>query len=95
METIEWIISVILFIIIETVAILLVREFVMSKNGMLRKLMIWYFAIEIWVYIVFFYYFGNAIEVIGFFLLASLPKAIIKIIIFFYLRDINKKTIIP
>lgn len=49
MNTEFWI-SEILFFIVYTIAIFVLREFIRTKDGMLRKIMIGYFAIEVFVY---------------------------------------------
>lgn len=58
MNTEFWL-SEILFFIVYSIALLVLREFVISKDGMLRKLMIAYFIVE------FYTYFGAAVYYLG------------------------------
>lgn len=44
-------ISEILFMIIGTIAFFVCRELYLAKNGMLRKIMIAFFAVEVFVYL--------------------------------------------
>jgi hypothetical protein len=87
----ENIIIWIMFLIVEGVAVLLLREFVISHNGRLRILMIWYFAIEIWVYLVFFVLLHNVPQSLTYVILALIPKSIVKLNILYYLKGTNKR----
>lgn len=55
----SYIISEILFGIVWIIALFVLREFIVSKDGMLRKLMIAYFLVE------FYTYFGSALYLWG------------------------------
>lgn len=92
---IETILSIIIFIIIEGVAILVLWEFIKSDDGTLRRLMIGYFAVEIWVQAVFYWKFGitGKADAIEYYLLAAIPKAGIKILLFLYLRSLNDRNL--
>lgn len=81
----------ILFTIIIVIAGLVLVKFIRSKDGMLRKLMIGYFAIEIFVYFSSALYFW-AIEKTDFKMsidlfrvLAITPKAIMMLLLYSYL----------
>ncbi len=88
----EQILSIVLFMIIEGVAILVLREFIISRDGKLRLLMIGYFAVEIWAQAMFYYFFGRVYpQAIEYYVMASLPKAVIKVMLFLYLKNINDK----
>ncbi len=89
---VELIISESLFTIIVLIAVLLWREFFISRNGILRKIFLWYFAIEVWVFgwsAVYWYLaevFGNVLFSVGILrLIVLIPKAIIKLVLLWYL----------
>jgi len=77
-----------LLVIILIVAAIVAHEFYISKNGILRKLMIWNFAIEVFIFICAIAYvaiFEPQYNV--FWNLVLVPKAIIKLRILFYLKN--------
>lgn len=88
----ELLISECLFAIIILIGLFVVREFYVAKNGILRKLMIWYFSIDVYVYVLSALYWWLAeqgwelMPVYGLRLAVLIPKAIIKLRILYYLR---------
>jgi hypothetical protein len=88
----ELFISEVLFLIIMLIGTFVAYEFYKSKDGILRKLMIWYFVIDVYVYASSALYFwlsdiGFDVISLGMFRLCVLiPKAAIKLRILYYLR---------
>lgn len=84
--------SEILFFVIFVIAFMVSREFKLSKNGILRKLMIWYFATECFVYVssgAYFFLFENGITTLNIHLfryLVLIPKATMMVRILYYLK---------
>lgn len=85
-------ISELLFSIIILIGVCILWEFIISKNGILRKLMIWYFAVEIYVYLfaaIFFYCeeINHPLMSTGLFrIVVLIPKALIKLRLLYYLK---------
>lgn len=77
----------ILLIPIEFVAVWFVYEFVKSGNGPLRGLMIWFFSVEIWLYVMIFLLFMGYTTPIQYIMLVLIPKAFIKARMGFYLYN--------
>lgn len=76
-----FLIAQLMMLIIIGVAIRLLVEFVRSKNGTLRKIMIAYFSVEIFMYtgwVIFLCLAGRHNDLI-YTIILSLPKAVIKI----------------
>lgn len=88
----ELIISLILFIIISIISCVTAYKFYKAKNGVLRRLMIWFFIVEVYVYLVSALYFTLAsydIEPISmglFRFIVLLPKAVMMLRILQYLK---------
>lgn len=88
----DFIISEFLFSIIILIGAALCWEFIRSRNGILRKLMIWYFATEIFVYTAaaIYAYCGEykiTLVSIGIFrMIILIPKACIKLRLLYYLK---------
>lgn len=81
-------IAQVLFGIIYVIGIFVLREFIISKDGVLRKIMIQYFAVELYVYAgsAFYFFFLKDRIPIGIFLIIILsPKAISKLPLLWYL----------
>lgn len=89
--------SEVMFFVIITIAVLVLREFIRSKNGTLRKIFIAYFSIEVFIYgcsALYFY----AVEKWGFKMSADVfrlivltPKVAIKLVLFWYLVNVKRK----
>lgn len=81
-----------LFLVISTIGVVLAWAFYRSKNGILRKLMIWYFCVDVYVYLSSAIYFWLAetgypvITLLAFRFLVLIPKAIMNLRILYYLR---------
>lgn len=89
---IDLILEEILLFIIVCVGCMVLREFVLSKDGTLRKILIAYFAVEVFIfwltglflYASYFKLINIPIELLRYFLL--LPKAAVKVWLFLYLK---------
>lgn len=92
------VISEILFAVIYGIAALVLREFIRSKDGQLRKIMIWYFSVEIFVYLGSAVYFGLVaaqVPIMGidtFRVIIVLPKVAVKIWLLVWLKGHRKTT---
>lgn len=88
----EILISEILFTVIILIAAIVLREFIVSKDGVLRKIMIWYFIVEIFVYATsaIYFYLGHlhvyVISASVFRMIVLLPKVAIKLRLLFFLK---------
>lgn len=93
----ELFISEILFAIIISIGILVLYQLIRSKNGTLRKIMIGYFAVEIWLFSwsAVYYYLaeqGTVLFSAGTLrLIVLVPKAVIKIMLLVWLVKQNSK----
>lgn len=88
--------SEIMFAVIVTVGALVLREFIRTKNGTLRKIFIAYFSVEIFIYLCSAIYF-YAVERLGFKMsvdvfrvIVLLPKVVIKLVLFWYLVKVKR-----
>lgn len=86
-----------LYLFVTVIAVFILRQFVISKNGELRKIMIAYFSIEIFIYgsaLVYFWLSENGYKVIPlhfFRIILIVPKALIKIWLLKYLLKNSQK----
>jgi hypothetical protein len=89
--------SEILFSIIITIGLMVFWQLYISKDGMLRKIMITYFLIEVFIYTASAIYFwmvekGNtSLSIEMFRLIILTPKAAVKLWLFFWLLKNNSK----
>lgn len=87
-------VSELLFSIIICVAILVLWQFVRSRNGMLRKIMIAYFIVEIYIFTFSaIYWYDPFIPVNTFRMLILIPKVIVKLWLLWWIVKQNKKTL--
>lgn len=88
----NFILTEILYGIVWGVAILVLREFILSRDGMLRKIMIAYFSVEIFTYVSAAIYFCGiqyhwvVIPLGTFRLLLIIPKVGVKLWFLWYLK---------
>jgi hypothetical protein len=83
-------------LIIGVIAAIMLREFIIARNGKLRIIMVWFFSVEIFIYGVFFWYLihkGTSMifDTLKMFAFVFTPKMIIKIGLYFYLIKIKKQ----
>lgn len=90
-------VSEILFLIITMIAMMVVWQLYISKNGTLRKIMITYFIIEVFIYSASAIYFWrqendrSVLPIEMFRLIILTPKAAVKLWLFFWLLKNNSK----
>lgn len=90
----NFILTEVLYAIVYFIAILVLKEFIHARDGMLRKIMIAYFAVEAFTYILAALYFWNAwaspkhlfIDPNVFRLVIILPKVAIKLWLLWWLK---------
>lgn len=86
-----------LYGVVWLVAIFVLREFIISKDGLLRKIMIAYFCVEIFTYggaAIFFLLQHNHIEIISieaFRIMVILPKVAVKLWLLYYFKKVHSK----
>jgi hypothetical protein len=94
------IIGIALLFYVSLTATFVVREFIRTKNGILRKIMIWYYVMEIYTYggsgVFFILFIKNVIPMIwlnmGIFLIVIVvPKVIVKHWLLWYLTKGRKQ----
>lgn len=82
-----------MFLIVAAIGLFVVREFVIIKNGVLRKIMIAYFCVEVFTYTISAVFFMGwlpiTIETLR--IIVIVPKVIIKIRLLIYLVGTRKK----
>lgn len=82
-----------MFLIVAAIGLFVVREFIMVKNGVLRKIMIAYFCVEVFTYsmsgIFFMGWLPITIETLR--IIVIVPKVIVKIRLLIYLVGTRKK----
>lgn len=88
--------SELMFSVISTVALLTMIEFIRYKDGVLRKIMICFFAIEVFVYASSGLYFwgvvnGFEMTIDVFRVIVLAPKTICMMVLFVYLKYKRKK----
>jgi hypothetical protein len=92
MIEVNLIITEILFAIVYVIAFLIVREFIKSKDGQLRKIMITYFSIEVLMYLTSALYFilvylkKDPLPLNSFRIIIIIPKVFVKIWLLWYLK---------
>ena len=87
----------ILFGIVWIIGALVLREFIISKDGMLRKIMIAYFAVEVFTYLGAAIYFlaieekWSDMSINTFRIVVITPKVFVKLWLLWYLKSGRKK----
>lgn len=86
-------VSEIMFTIIISIAVLVWWQLKISRNGMLRKIFLWYFAVEIWVFgwSAVYWLDTSTMPLEWFRLLVLTPKVIIKLVLLWWLVKQNRK----
>lgn len=85
--------SEIMFVTIACIAALVMRQFIISRDGTLRKIMITYFAVEIWIYGssgLYFWLIANtnfSLSIDVFRLICLAPKALVKVWLYVYMSE--------
>lgn len=84
----ELVLSEVMTVIIVLIGFIIARDFYISRNGILRKILIWYFIVEVFIYALAFLYWANdlALSVGVFRLIVLTPKFIIKVRLLYYLK---------
>lgn len=86
-------ISEIIFLVIGAISLSVALEFYRSKNGMLRKIMITYFLVEVFIYLASGIYFwmaevGHTGLAIGYFrVMVITPKMLVLLWLLYWLRN--------
>lgn len=84
----ELVLSEVMTVIIVLIGFIIARDFYISRNGILRKILIWYFIVEVFVYSLAFIYWLDVLAIsVGLFrLIVLVPKFIIKLRLLWYLK---------
>lgn len=86
------VLSELLFAVIYVVAFLVLREFIKARDGMLRRIMIAYFCVEIFVYLgsaIYFFmvaYNMTTLSINAFRILIIFPKVVVKLWLLWWLK---------
>src|SRR6186713_401818 len=93
----NFIITEILFAIVWIIGAFVLREFVISRNGMLRKIMITYFSVEVFTYLGAGIYFlateekWTDMSINAFRIIVIVPKVCVKLWLLWYLKRGQKQ----
>lgn len=88
----NFLITELLFLIVALVDGLVAWQFYISRNGILRKLMLVYFCVDLYIFAINFIYFGmiglgyGVISLMALRFCVLIPKVIIAMRVYYYLR---------